>query len=121
VRPAAQHYSSGAFYSSFNLLWIFPAGLRCITESISPEPPLGRTIYRTKACPLLLYDGLSEARTTGRQYVTYVNEGVDMLHKNTSMDETVLTMDMVNPFPMRWGAGLLSGASAAAAYRYNPQ
>ena len=68
--------------------------------------------------PLLLYDGLSEPSSNGREYVTYVNEGICLLRDNTSVDETVLTMDMVNPFPYALGRRPAVGGIAAAAYRY---
>jgi len=68
--------------------------------------------------PLILYDGLSDPRSNGRQYVTYVNEGIYLLLNNTKVDETILTMDMVNPFPYALGRRPAVGGIAAAAYRY---
>jgi hypothetical protein len=72
----------------------------------------------SRLVPLLLYDGPKETRSNGRQYVRYVNEGVYLLRKNTSVGETILTMDMVNPFPYALGRRPAAGGIAAAAYRY---
>ena len=41
-----------------------------------------------------------------------------MLYKNTSMDETVLTMDMVNPSAYALGRRPAVGGIITAAYRY---
>lgn len=68
--------------------------------------------------PLVLYDGISEPASNGRQYTTYVNEGIRLLRKSTGSDETVLTMDMMNPFPFALGRRPAAGGIAAAAYRY---
>jgi hypothetical protein len=52
---------------------------------------------------LLLYDipGGTDAdyRSNGRVYVTYVNDGVELIQKVSRPAETVFTLDMVNPFP----------------------
>ena len=68
--------------------------------------------------PLILYDGLSDSTSNGRQYTTYVSEGIRLLRKSTGSDETVLTMDMMNPFPFALGRRPAAGGIAAAAYRY---
>jgi hypothetical protein len=89
------------------LLKAWPSNLRSVVRFTEP-----------RLVPLLLYDDLSEPRSNGRQYVTYVNEGINLLRNNTSMDETVLTMDMVNPFPYALGRRPAVGGIAATAYRY---
>ena len=71
-----------------------------------------------RLAPLILYDGLSEPRSNGRLYTTYVNDGAYFLRKNTAPNETVLTMDMMNPFPYALGRRPAIGGIAAAAYRY---
>lgn len=71
-----------------------------------------------RLAPLLLYDGLDDPRSNGRQYTTYVNEGIDLLRQYTGPDETVLTMDMMNPFSYAMGRTPAIGGIAAAAYRY---
>ncbi len=48
--------------------------------------------------PLLLYDG-EEVRSNGHVFTTYVNDGVALLERTTREDETVLSIDMTNPFP----------------------
>jgi hypothetical protein len=40
-----------------------------------------------------------ERRNSGTQYVTYVNTGVNLLQRYTTADETIFTLDMINPFP----------------------
>lgn len=49
--------------------------------------------------PLLLYDGAAPVSSNGRVYTTYVNDGVALLERETRPEETILTMDMANPFP----------------------
>jgi len=71
-----------------------------------------------RLAPLILYDGFSEPRSNGRQYTVYVNEGVRLLRSCTGPNETVLTMDMMNPFPYALGRRPAIGGIAAAAYRY---
>ncbi|HEY9140228.1 MAG TPA: hypothetical protein VIN93_05015 [Bryobacteraceae bacterium] len=66
---------------------------------------------------LLLYDGASP-RSNGRTYVTYVNDGVALLERGTRRNETVLTMDMTNPFPYALGRRSPRGGIAAMAYHY---
>jgi len=68
--------------------------------------------------PLLLYDDLDAPKSNGREYTTYVNEGIHLLRKKTRPRETVLTMDMFNPFPYALGRSPAIGGIAAAAYRY---
>ncbi len=48
--------------------------------------------------PLLLYDG-SEPRSNGRVFTAYVNDGVALLERESRPEETILSMDMTNPFP----------------------
>jgi len=82
------------------------------------NPPSTTRFKEPRLVPLLLYDGFSDPRSNGHQYTTYVNEGIDLLRKYTSSDETVLTMDMMNPFPYALGRRPAVGGIAAAAYRY---
>jgi hypothetical protein len=49
--------------------------------------------------PLLLYDGAVQRSSNGRVYTTYVNDGVALLKQYSQPEDTVLTMDMSNPFP----------------------
>jgi hypothetical protein len=52
---------------------------------------------------LLLYDvpfgTPADYRSNGRVYITYVNDGMDLIRRVSKPSETVFTLDMVNPFP----------------------
>ena len=48
--------------------------------------------------PLLLYDFSSTPQSNGTFFVNYVNDGVALLQSQTRPDETVITIDMTNPF-----------------------
>ena len=52
---------------------------------------------------LILYDTPdgtdADQRSNGRAYVDYVNDGTDLIQRVSKPDETVFTLDMVNPFP----------------------
>ncbi len=96
---------SGLAYGALLKAW--PPNLHSVVRFTEP-----------RLVPLILYDELSEPRSNGRQYVTYVNEGIELLRSNTRMDETILTMDMVNPFPYALGRRPAIGGIAATAYRY---
>ncbi|MGB9458364.1 MAG: hypothetical protein WCB12_20115 [Bryobacteraceae bacterium] len=64
---------------------------------------------------LLLYDGASP-RSNGRNYVTYVNDGVVLLERETHSTEKVLTMDFTNPFPYALGRRPPCAGIAAMGY-----
>ena len=68
--------------------------------------------------PLLLYDFPNSKRNNGSQYTMYVNDGVTLLRKSSTANETVITMDMTNPFPYAMGRCPPIGGIAAAAYKY---
>lgn len=67
--------------------------------------------------PLLLYDG-ANPRSNGRNYTTYVNDGVALLERETRPNELVQTMDMTNPFPYAMERRPPRGGIAAMAYNY---
>jgi hypothetical protein len=67
---------------------------------------------------LLLYDNDAEPLSNGSHYVGYVNSGTSLLRENTKPYETVLTMDMFNPFPYTLGRKPAIGGITAAAYNY---
>jgi hypothetical protein len=67
--------------------------------------------------PLLLFDGPYDPGN-GSQYVAYVNDGIRFLRKNTLPSETVLTIDMINPFPYALGRRPAIGGISAAVDRY---
>ena len=65
------------------------------------RPPAPSEVLRFTTAnlrPLLLYEG-NEERSNGKAFTTYVNDGVALLEAHTRPDETILTMDMTNPFP----------------------
>ena len=66
--------------------------------------------------PLLLYDG-NEPRANGKEFTTYVNDGVALLETYTSKNETILTMDMTNPFPYAMQRKPMHGGFIAPAAR----
>ena len=96
---------SGLAYAA--VLKARPANLRSVARFTEP-----------RLAPLLLYDDLSAPKSNGRQYTAYVNEGIALLRENTLPEETVLTMDMVNPFPYAMGRKPAIGGISAASYRY---
>jgi hypothetical protein len=68
--------------------------------------------------PLLLYDG-DEPRNNGRTFTAYVNDGAALLERETRPDETVLTIDMTNPFPYALERRPPHGGIASPVYRLN--
>ena len=66
---------------------------------------------------LLLYDmpdGTdADRRSNGPTYVTYVNDGVNLLNRASRMDETVFTLDVQNPFSYALLRRPAHGGSAA--------
>ena len=91
---------AGLFYGAWEKQW--------------PSPVPGGLVTFTSPSlkPLLLYDG-EEPRSNGHVYTAYVNDGVALLERHSRADETVLSMDMTNPFPIALGrrppcAGILS-------------
>ena len=72
--------------------------------------------------PLLLYDyseAKSEPQSNGRLFTTYVNDGVALLESETRPNETILTMDLTNPFPYAMERRPPRGGIAAPTYHYN--
>ncbi|HTS51479.1 MAG TPA: hypothetical protein VMH05_26205 [Bryobacteraceae bacterium] len=66
------------------------------------NPPVAR-FHATPLRNLILYDTPdgtdADQRSNGRAYVDYVNDGVDLIQRVSKPDQTVFTLDMVNPFP----------------------
>jgi hypothetical protein len=93
-------------------------GLMCfVPELLASAAGLGSAIVNSRRKPpvsevarfqsphlagLLLYNvpsGTSaESRSNGNTYVTYVNDGVDLIRRVSKSSETVFTLDFVNPF-----------------------
>ena len=68
-----------------------------------------------RLAPLLLYDGATPG-SNGTIYTTYVNDGAALLRRVSGPGETVITMDMTNPFSYALGRKPALGGIAAAAY-----
>jgi hypothetical protein len=48
--------------------------------------------------PLVLYDNSSRPQSNGVPFINYVNDGVALLQVDSRPDETIITIDMTNPF-----------------------
>jgi hypothetical protein len=48
--------------------------------------------------PLVLYDFRGAPQSNGAGFINYVNDGVALLTRTTRQDETIITIDMTNPF-----------------------
>lgn len=69
--------------------------------------------------PLLLYESDDNPPSEGRMFTTYVNQGIALLQRETRPNETVLTMDVTNPFPYAMERRPPRGGHAAPTYNYN--
>jgi hypothetical protein len=71
---------------------------------------------------LLLYDlplGTdADYRSNGRVYVTYVNDGMDLIRRLSKPSETVFTLDIFNPFPYALQRSPASGGSDCMAFNH---
>lgn len=67
---------------------------------------------------LLLFDNKSDPRSNGHLYIDYVNDGIHLIQNNSKFNETILTMDMFNPFSYSMGRPPAKGGIAAAAFNY---
>jgi hypothetical protein len=68
--------------------------------------------------PLVLYDG-HIPRSNGHVLVNYVNDGVDLLQRESRPNETILSMDMTNPFPFALERRPPHGGIASPTYHFN--
>jgi hypothetical protein len=87
-------------------------------RKVRPDKPA--TLVRFTEAPvaaLLLYDRQPE-RSNGAVYTTYLNDGAALLRKVSPPHETVLTMDMTDPFAYVLGRKPASGGMAATTYNY---
>lgn len=77
-------------------------------------------VHFTEPClaSLLLYDSAQDSVSNGTIYTTYVNDGVALLRRSSRSDQTVITMDMMNPFSYALQRKPALGGIAAAAYNY---
>jgi hypothetical protein len=96
---------SGLAYGAFQKVW--PSNVTSVAKFTGP-----------RLATLLLYDNEGDPKSNGSHYVDYVNSGTRLLQENTKPYETVLTMDMFNPFPYALGRKPAIGGISAAAYNY---
>jgi hypothetical protein len=96
---------SGLAYGALQKAW--PSNVSSVARFTEP-----------RLATLLLYDNEGDPKSNGRHYVDYVNSGTCLLREKTEPYETVLTMDMFNPFPYTLGRKPAVGGIAAAAYNY---
>ncbi len=68
--------------------------------------------------PLVLYDG-HPVRSNGRVLANYVNDGVNLLERESRPNETILSMDMTNPFPFALERRPPHGGIASPTYHFN--
>jgi len=68
--------------------------------------------------PLVLYD-FHTARSNGRALATYVNDGVALLQRESPPQETILSIDMTNPFPYALERRPPHGGVASPTYHFN--
>lgn len=66
--------------------------------------------------PLMLFESNSDPESNGREFTTYVNDGVALLQREASPRDKVLTMDMTNPFPYALGWQPPRGGIASATF-----
>jgi hypothetical protein len=75
------------------------------------------TFNERRILPLFLCEGENPS-SNGKLYTMYINDGAALLRKVTSDTETIITMDMTNPFPYILGRKPPVGGIAAVAYNY---
>ena len=113
-------YSASGCAAIFDPIFVsqYLALAHAAKEKISP-PGIRSVVRFNQPClaDLLLYEG-EQPSSNGRQYTTYINEGVALLLAASKEHETVLTIDMFNPFPFALGRKPPTGGIAAAAYNY---
>lgn len=67
---------------------------------------------------LILFDHVKEPNSNGGIYVKYVNDGINLIRNNSDSNETIITMDMANPFSYSLGRKPAKGGIAAVALNY---
>jgi hypothetical protein len=66
-------------------------------HKVSNDPSLPR-FTSPNLEPLVLYDNSSRPQSNGVAFVNYVNDGVALLQVESRPGETIITIDMTNPF-----------------------
>ncbi len=60
----------------------------------------------------------ADQRSNGHAYVTYINDGLDLIQRDSAPTETVFTLDMVNPFPYALQRRPPHGGTPALAFNH---
>jgi hypothetical protein len=84
---------------------------------VQVEPDVAR-FEAPRLRPLIIHDGGPHNRTTGRNYVNRINDGVRLLESKTSASDRISTLEMFEPFSYTLGRRPVRGGIAAAAYKY---
>jgi hypothetical protein len=69
--------------------------------------------------PLVLYNFWAAPQSNGVTFINYVNDGVALLERNSRPDETIITMDMTNPFSFALGRLPAQAGIESPTYNYN--
>ena len=91
-------------------------GVRAKRRAPPPTVVLQFTTLNLK--PLALVDG-EELRSNGRVFTSYVNDGVALLERKTSPQQTIITMDMTNPFSFALERRPAKGGILSPVYNHN--
>lgn len=97
---------------------LFGLGYGLLSKETAPGADEVVRLTAPNLSPLVLYDSLV-ARSNGRMLATYVNDGVDLLQRQSRPDEKVLSMDMTNPFPYALERPPAEGGVASPTYHFN--
>jgi len=90
-------------------------------RKIHPPSGCGARFSDPRVAGLILCDHGDEGDmkwSNGSAYTAYVNDGVDLLHRNANPTDKVLTMDMQNPFPYVLGWLPARGGLASTSFNY---
>ncbi|MGZ3836697.1 MAG: hypothetical protein ACXVB0_24490, partial [Mucilaginibacter sp.] len=72
----------------------------------------------SRLASLVLFDNETEPRANGALYSNFVNDGIYLIQNNSKSHETILTMEMFNPFSYSLGRQPAKGGIAAATFNY---
>jgi hypothetical protein len=123
-RNSESPYSRYVFFAStlfflFSFLMQYSAIIFGASNKISPSNI--SALVRFKAphlSPLILYDNKRDPNSNGSSYAAYINDGITLLSEKSNLNESILTMDMMNPFSYTLKRIPPLGGVAAAAYNY---
>nr|WP_305907131.1 hypothetical protein [Methylomarinum sp. Ch1-1]MDP4519857.1 hypothetical protein [Methylomarinum sp. Ch1-1] len=89
-----------------------------LQKSKDPETFSTKRFSESRISSLILFDNNTEPKTNGSLYTEYINDGIDLIKKNSKPNEKVLAMEMFNPFSYALGRQPAKGGIAAAAFNY---